>query len=431
MAAKRTAYGATLVRTISDGIFVEVSWTDPSGLFTIGTSTLGGTDTLGGVFPLENWTDITSDVQSVTISRGRQDATSAIQQSTCTASVIDTTGKYNAANPSSPLYGKLAPSRPMRVRVRYKSVDYILWTGVTSEVIAAPSKHDPVATISGVDLLERLAQEEPSIALVPSTTTGAAIGMVLDKVGWWTARRSIPTGDAIINFGTDTAQSNDTFVTLNGVSTEIEASVKALDLINQILDHEGGIFFMSADGIATYLPYQGSLLVAATVTATNLVTPGVSIDTIYNRAQVTGSIGVEQEYLDGASAAKHGPRDVPSSPLTAQWLPDEAAAAVLAQRLVVISQTQPIWGLTLQKADLSVPANVTVYQNMLSLDVGDRITLNDPGSGSQGDYSIEGVSHQVQSGGLDHSTTWVLRMRPINVFTIGQSVLGGTDTLGA
>ena len=431
MAAKRTAYGATLVHSQSDGIFVEVSWTDGPGLFTIGTSRLSGTDVLSGVFPLPNWTDVTGDTQTVQIQRGRQDATSAMQQGTCTATVVDTTGKYNAANPSSPLYGLIAPSRPMRVFVRYQNTEYDLWNGVTSEVVAAPSKADPFATISGSDLLERLQQEEPIIAPVAETTTGAAIGMVLDAVGWWGPRRRIPTGDAIINFGSDSAQTNDTFVNLNGVSTAIPQSVKALDLINQILDHEGGTFFMSADGDAVYMPYQGTQIVSAVIASPNLITPGVSISTIYNRAQVTGSIGIEQEYLDGASAARHGPRDIPSSPLTAQWLPDQDSAAVLAQRLVIISQTAPVWELSLQKADLSIPANAAVYLNMLSLDLGDRITLDDPDSGSQGDYSIEGITHQIQGGGLDHQTTWVLRMRPINVFTIGQSVLSGTDTLGA
>ena len=406
------AYGVTLVESSGDSAFVEISWEDGPDLFTIGTSTLGGSDELGGIFPLPQWTDVTGETQLVQINRGRQDATSPIQTSTCTATVVDTTGKYNAANPSSPLYGLIAPSRPMRVRVRYLGVDYVLWDGVTSEVVAAPSKADPFATISGVDLFERLAQEEPVIPLVASTTTGAAIGMILDAVGWWGGRRQLVTGDEIINFSAD-------------------GTTKALDVINSLLDHEGGIFFMSADGDAVYMPYQGAQTVSATVTSTNLVTPGVSIDTIYNRAQVTAGQGAQQTFIDGASVSKHGPRDVPGSPITAQWLPDEAAAAVLAQRLVTVGQTEAVWGLTLQKGDLTSPAEQAVYANMLSLDIGDRITLNDPSSGSQGDYSIEGITHTIQSGGLDHETTWVLRMRPVNVFTIGQSVLGGTDTLGA
>lgn len=410
---RATAYGPTLVQAKNgDGVYVEVSWTDGGGIFTIGSSTLGGVDELAGIFPLENWTDITSDVQAVTISRGRQDATSAIQQATCTVSLFDDAGKYNAANPSSPLYGLLAPSRPMRVRVQYESVNYVLWEGVTSETVAAESAHNPYASLAGVDLLERLAQEEPVIPTVDSTTTGAAIGMVLDAVGWWGNRRRITTGDPIVNFSADGSQ-------------------KAMDVINQLLDHEGGIFYMSADGYATYLPYQGNQTVKATVTQTNMISPGVSISTIYNRARVTASQGAEQAYLDGVSISKHGPRDVPNTPLSAQWLPDEASAAVLAERLVTVYETQPVWQLTLQKGDLSNAATKSVYLNMISLDVGDRITLNDAASGSQGDYSIEGITHTIQAGSLDHETSWVLRMRPFNVFTIGQSVLSGTDTLGA
>lgn len=405
-------FGPTLVRLNPDGVYVEISWTDGPGIFTIGSSTLSGTDVLAGIFPLANWTDVTSETQTVTISRGRQDATTAIQQSTCTAAIIDKTGKYNVANPASPLFGEIAPSRPMRVHVMYQDHDYPLWDGVTSEVIAAPSKADPFATISGVDLLERLAQEEPVIDPMPATTTGAAINAVLDAVGWWGTRRNIVTGDAIINFSAD-------------------GTAKALDVISQILQHEGGIFFMDANGDACYQPYQGTQVVSATVASPNMITPGVSIDTVYNRAQVTASQGLEQTYIDGASAQRNGPRDYPGSPLSAQWLPDEAAAATLATRLVLISKTEAVWGLTLQKGDLSVPANATVYLNMISLDLGNRITLSDPDSGTTGDYSIEGITHQIQGGGLDFTTTWVLRMRPIDVFTIGQSVLGGTDTLGA
>ena len=415
---------------MADGVFAEVAWSDGAGEFIIGTSKLGSTDEIGGAFPIESWTDITSAVQQVTISRGRQDATSAIQASTCTITLIDRTGKYNAANQAGPLYGLLVASRPMRVYVVYKGVTYNLWTGVVSEIVAAASKASPYASISGTDLLERLSQEEPNIANVPSTTTGAAIGMVLDAVGWFSSRRSIAAGDPIVNFGSNSGQAQDSVVSINGVVTIIPAAVKALDLINQLLDHEGGVFFIDADGNAVYQDFIGETSVSGSVNSTNLVAPGVSISTIFNRAVVTASTGAAQEYLDGTSASKYGPRDAPNTPLTAQWLPDEASAAALAARLVIISQTEPVWNLTLQRGDLSVPANQTIYTNMISLDIGDLIAVNDPDSGTVGNCTIEGISHTIQSGGLDFETTWVLRLRTSGTFIIGHSELGSTDTLG-
>ena len=74
----------------------------------------------------------------------------------------------------------------------------------------------------------------PIIAATGPTTTGAAIGIILDSVGWTEpGMRSLDVGDAIPDFSAD------------GTKT-------ALELIEELLVAERGILFVNGSGVVVY-----------------------------------------------------------------------------------------------------------------------------------------------------------------------------------
>ena len=404
------------------GLHVEAGWTNTtSGVFILGQSRIGSSDVIAGVFQAAAWTDITGEVQAMTIDRGSGDATSQKRQGSLQLTLVDTTGKYNPRNQASPIYGQVDALRPIRAYYVFDNGDgttttYPLWYGFVSDVEGPQGKQSPYSSIQAVDLFDRLATLKPVIGSTGQTTTGAAISVVLKAVGWDDrALQSLDAGDAVPDLSAD--GSND-----------------ALSIIGDLIAAEGGTFFISAAGVATYIDHLGSQDVAATITKTNVIRPGLSLDQVATQARITRTdlggtaLGPDQFYADKKALTRYGPRDVPGTPLSTPYVASDQQALELARRLVSLAKDPraPIWTLTLTR-----DTDPTLYQLMLSLDVGARITVNDPASSTGGDFTIEGLKHAVSDGGLNHETTWVLRERPTGVFILGQSVIGGPDVLAA
>lgn len=424
---------ATVVATRTGlrlGWHIELGWEKGSGIFTIGSSRISGGDVLGGPFDPPTWEDVTGEVYAMTIDRGSGDATSQKREGSFALTLIDTTGKYNPRNRSSSLYGILDVNRPCRAYYVLDTTGMAStpagftdngdgtatsyqWNGWVSDIIGpGPPHQSPYATIQGVDMFGRLSIATPTISGTAQSTTGAGIGSVLFAIGW-RGDTNLDTGDAIPGVFADGTQA-------------------ALDVIGDIIAAEGGVFFIAADGTPTYIDHGGDLTLSATIETSNLIRPGLSLDNVGNIASVTrtdsqgNALGAEQTYQDPTSVNAYGAREVAGSPLSTPYVVSDGQALSLAKRLVVMGKDPraPIWNLTVQKND-----DPTLYALMLGLDVGARVSINDSGSGTVGDFTIEGLRHDVSMGATDHAVTWVLRERLSGVFTIGQSVLSGPDVL--
>lgn len=389
---------------------IEVAWSGAVvGRFTLGVSALGGTDTLGGTFGGGAF-DALSDVMTLSIVRGRDAVDAPLAAGELTLVLSDPNGRYAPENVASPLYGRLKPLRPLRVRATYGGSSYALFSGYISSIEADPRAK--TASIRAVDLFLWLARARPVIPATGMTTTGAAIGRVLDAVRWTEpAMRRIDTGDAIPNFSAD-------------------GSVSALDLVTALLVPAGGVFFVAGDGAAVYLDRYAQYRAPRDVAQSTLedagavLTPSVTLDTVRNRVTVTRTGGVPQSYTDTASVAGYGYADL--APLTTPYLTDDIQASRLAR--YTVSQRKDL--LPAPRRLGLVNRDAATLTAMLARDVEDHVSVQQAAGYTADDFTVVGVQHEVSAGGTKLATTWTLRKRPASApFRIGRSMLGSTHIL--
>lgn len=391
---------------------VEVAWTGrQTGVFTIGVSTIGGPDTIGGTYGHNTFDSVTADVMQIEMTRGRSDDLGMMLAGECTLTLHDATGKYSPENAASPLAGTLVPLRPVRVRAT-QGATYDLFNGFITDITSNPNYGTRQATIHARDLFVWLDQDgaKPVITATGPTTTGAAIGLVLDSIAWVDpTKRRLDTGDRIPNFSADGTQ-------------------PALSVIQKLLETERGIFYISAAGVATYEDRAARNRGARTQPQSTLagtmqsVAPGVHLQTIKNRATVTRTGGVPQTYTDDPSRCAYGYRDVP--PITSVYLLDDARALGLArwqvgQRKDAVS--------TARTMELSGD-DPTALAALLQRDLNDRVTISDALTGISADFHIERIVQKIQAPGY-HTGSWNVSKRSVQPLVIGVSVIGGPDVL--
>ena len=388
---------------------VEVGWEAvAANAFTFGVSTLDG----GGVLGSQLYTDfggthddISSDVQGFDVRRGRGDNLSGTPMGEAVVRLTDTTGKYNPRNASSPLAGTLLAMRPVRIRATYGGTTYGVFRGYVRTI-----EYDPVAkvaTLMAGDLFLWLSRVYPTIASV-ATTTGGAIGLLLDAIGLTEpALRSVdPLAGDPITFSADGSQS-------------------ALSLIEDLLTAERGVFFIDGDGVAVYLDrtvLQGNVASVATIDASIAVVPNVEVERIRNRVSVTAEGGNAQVAYDADSQATYGWADIPA--ISSAFLADDLQAARLANYLMALYR-DAVGNIRSLRLVNGSPANVT---HMLARRLQDRVTVSDPAVGGA-DYIIEGVALSLSGVTL----TWEATLSECSgngFFIFGSSLMDGGDVLG-
>jgi hypothetical protein len=398
------------VRASWDGVIV--------GGFTFGNSTFGGTDKFtpvyGAVFG-GTYDNLSSLVTQASWQRGRNDLASGILAGTGTVTINDPTGIYNPANPNSPLVGKLKPMRPFYIKatdslgVSQGCFRGFLQDSPTHDASTIPAR----TTFTLVDLFAVLAGIFPTIAATGTTTTGAAIGLVLDQAQFTEpSLRILATGDSIATFSAD-------------------ASKSALTLIGDLLTAEQGQVFVNGSGAFVYLDRNDRYrrLSAATISGTvRRLTTGSPVNNIINRQVVTAGAGVPQANTDVASAGEYNYRD--GGAISTPYLANDQAAADAAQRIVNKKSTPRT---LLSQFDLSSQVAGNLDQ-IVQREFGDFVTIPAGGAGitgSQGDYFIEQIAVQASKGGvLDCS--WILSARTTtdHGFIFGTSVFADVPVGG-
>ena len=263
-----------------------------------------------------------------------------------------------------------------------------------------------------------------------TTTTGARIGQILDSIdfnessfrqGGWTAagarNTSLDTGDTITVPNADGTKS-------------------ALALLQELLEAERGVFYISKDGKATYED-RGSR--ARRTTSSSTITtgalrsePGFEFDQLVNRQAVqrkyfapgteasttnTELDGTTQVAANATSVKLYGVQD--GSDIQSLHLASDTAAANLAQYIVNI-RSSFVAPVTVE-LDNGSAASLT---QMLSLELQDRVTVSDANAGTSGDYIIEGIEIEISEGGNTYVTTYALSAYGELPFIFGSSTQG-------
>jgi hypothetical protein len=198
----------------------------------IGVNSFGSNDV---VIPT---VDLTPDVYSISIRRGRNILKDTYDAGTAIVRVLDPQGNFNPQNTSSPYFGFLSPLRKVRISATTDTAENFLFSGYVNDYrytfpVGQETAYVDILCTDGFRLLQM-----SNIATVADTaagqTTGIRIGKILDDVQFPDSMRSIAVGDATCIADTGTVRTT-------------------LDAIKNAEFSEGlGAFYMSPDGTAVY-----------------------------------------------------------------------------------------------------------------------------------------------------------------------------------
>jgi hypothetical protein len=209
----------------------------------IGVSTFGSSDV---IIPT---VDLTPDVYSISIRRGRNILKDTYDAGTAIVRVLDPDGNFNPQNPNSPYFGYLTPLRKLRISATTATAENFLFSGYVNDYrytfpVGQETAYVDILCTDAFRLLQM--SQIATVADTPAgQDTGTRINKILDDVQFPASMRSISTGLATCLADPATTR------------TTIEA------IKNAEFSEGLGAFYISPDGTATYK----------------------------NRAEVTGSLG--------------------------------------------------------------------------------------------------------------------------------------------
>jgi hypothetical protein len=267
------------------------------------------------------------------------------------------------------------------------------------------------------DLLFRLTRVYPIIPSTGPSTTGAAIGLVLDAAGWtWPEWRLLATGDAIDDFSAD-------------------GSRTARNLLDDLIAAERGTIFVRGDGVFVY-ESRGQVQTrhaAWTLAATSPAAPtpdanledfesGIDADSILTRATVTrtdpGGILADVTWTatDALAEQRYGRGDVPA--ISSPYVP-AANGQDLADDLVYSG----VQGGPPFTANVFAIDDETL-NDILASALQTVVAVDDPLAGTEGDFVIQRASHILDTG--QHRTSYTLTKRAARSYAL-DSQLDGPD----
>jgi hypothetical protein len=391
---------------------VEIAWSRTlTGIITLDTSTVEGTDVLGGFSGATGTTFdvVTPDVKSARVSRGRDSDLSVMQQGTCTLRLKDPDGRYNPLNPGSPMSGMLVPMRPVRVRAVHRGIHYGLFRGFITSIEHNPARDAQESIIECGDLFVWLSRFRPIIASTGPTTVGTAIGLILDQMGWSDPSfRSLDEGSDIADFSAD------------GEDT-------AIDVIAGMLQIDLGDFFIDGDGVATYRDtgsrYGAADVVTLAPTVVSRAKPTVDVARVRNTWTVTRTGGVTQVATDTTSKDDYGPRD--AQPITSPYFISDTQAGALASFLLFLYKDpqSPTQSLSLWNRDDS-----TIVKQ-LDTELGAHLRFTEGLGGTVIVGTVEHLDHEIWEAGRLHRVDLLMRAQSMSSFKIDVSSLDGDDVL--
>ena len=208
--------------------------------FTIGDPKYGvlGTGTLASSTTPEPTVDLTPDVRSISIKRGRNIMRDTYEAGTATVRVLDPNSYFNPQNTASPYYGFLTPLRKLRISATTGGVGYFLFSGYTIDYKYYYPQGQETAYVDILCTDAFRLMQQAGITTVASATagqdTGTRINKILDQVSFPTSMRTVDTG-------------NTTCVANPGTSRT------ALDALKNAEFSEQGAFFINHEGTAVFI----------------------------------------------------------------------------------------------------------------------------------------------------------------------------------
>lgn len=362
------------------------------GLLTFNSSLFDGTDVFA-VSPLDanfqgTYDDVSARMRRASWSRGRSNNRDTVLAGEAILDLRDPTGIFNPDNPASPLYGQLEDRlHPVKLVGTFAGVTYPLFYGWTRRFKWEPQGRRGVTRVECVDLFYWLKRVKPTIAATGSTTTGAAIGKVLDAAGLTDpALRELNTGDTIPDFSAD-------------------GTKDGLALIADLLEAERGVFYAAGSGKATFRSRLARLSMDSVGTIADRMTalaPGVDFESAYTRVTVkrTQNAFTAVATSDAATIQRLGYVDHPL--IETAYLSSDAQATDLAQHVLAQVDTPrpPVYGYRLDNREADLLTHV------LARELVERFTTSEAIGGTAGDFHIDRMQHTLER--RRHTVNWLL-----------------------
>jgi hypothetical protein len=365
--------------------------------------------------------DLTPDVYSISIRRGRNIMKDTYEAGTAIVRVLDPLGYFNPQNPSSPYYGYLVPLRKLRISATTATAEHFLFSGYVNDYrytfpVGQETAYVDILCTDGYRLLQMA-----NVATVADTPagqdTGTRIGKILDEVGFPTSMRTIATGvtTCVADPGT--------------VRTTLEA-VKNAEFSEGL-----GAFYMSPDGTAIFKSRsEVASTLAATATEFNQTTgiPYRSVKYAFDDKLIINDVkfnrvgGTAQNVYSQTSIDKYFPHGLTQENLIAET--DTIVAGIAGNYVNTRKETTiRIDEMTVDLLDPAVPTDT-----MIGLDYFDNLKITNvtqEGSEIQKTLQAQGFAWDITPNKMTVSIT---TLEPIlDAFIIESSTYGiiGTSTL--
>lgn len=366
--------------------------------------------------------DVSDQVSSIQIKRGRNAQADQFQTGTLSLRIVDQAGDFNPMNTSGPYYGMLNPMVKVQINAVSLDVTYPLYSGfITSFTTTSPSQalDDVVYTIIDAVDAFRLAQMAQITTVAGSASgdlSGTRINQILDQIAWPASMRDIDAGQT-------TAQANP-----NDAAT-------ALGAMQKIELAEYGALYVDATGSFVFQDREvtaGSIANAPIVFADD----GTGIpyfnavwrldDTlIYNNASITRTGGVAQVATNAASILKYFDH---SYNQTNMMMQTDAVALDYAQAYVASRAETSVRcdAITLDLYTQNYAAGILAA---MELDFFDNVTITTTQPGSSAltkTLQVFGVAYAISPNSFKVTFT---TLEPIlDSFIIGSTLYGILDT---
>jgi hypothetical protein len=383
--------------------------------FTLDDPTKGQLDDTTYVLAGDVLVDVTDTVRAVQVRRGRSRTLEKFTAGNANVTLDNRNRAYDPTNADSPYFGSITPRKEVRVDI---DEQYLFVGNVEDWNFSYSLTGDSVAEPSCVDGMAYIANQLVPAGTAISQATGARVAAILDEVNWPAATRAISTGEATLD------------------ADVRDEPVNALDYLNTVSLSEPGAFFISRNGMATFLDRAdlqsfsdtGVIFGGTATGAIPFIDIGVVYGTeeLYNQVSVVWSagtaVGGTATASDSASQALYGVIPVTYSTLLdtdtdAQRLADWVVAQYSTAQLRLDSVTVRLDGLTAdQKAAV------------LDLDLGSvaqvEYTPNNAGSAITSYVTIDGIAHAATP--ALHDVTFTLS-QTVAAFILDNAQFGTLD----
>lgn len=213
----------------------DLTSTGNGPFFRLDSSTAGVLDNTDYVLAGTLFYDVTDDVRSVSVSRGKNRQLDQFDPGLANIVFNNHTRTYDPLNVNSPYATQIIPKRQIRVTVNNEPVFFGLvddWNyeyDISGDSTASAAASDVTTALSSTTLT-------PGTAIVQ--LSGARVNAVLSdpNVNWPLASRNVDTG--AMTLGADVIEPAD--------------NINALDYLRKVEQSEPGIFFISKNGNVTF-----------------------------------------------------------------------------------------------------------------------------------------------------------------------------------